>query len=315
MVSISPECFAGCPEVCQPLDTVISEYLASRDTVALQQRLCIFKDDFDCLFGPAVMTECVKVLSLGARMGVPLPMSSSEFSQSCATESAGSIGSTTHDGSTTLVHDHTTVVYMQPATTTSLTTSALENGTAPQNEADPAGSSSTAGLGDDGSTSSLEARSTQRATTTRAILATERATTTLALAAPEGPVNVCSGADSIASSAADVSSAWCSGRCPHLCESLEDLATAVAAGVDRDAFARQLCAAKGRIDCAFESRNVGVCRSTISAFGAFGMPQSQTDLIQQCSAFDRGVHISGAGGASWTSAAASLIFFSFTIPA
>jgi len=91
VTDLSPKCFRHCPQVCQPLDVLVTEYLATMDTDAVQASICAAPGPFACMFEEDHFGECVTVLSAGSALGVQLPMSEAELMERCGS------GDTTSD--------------------------------------------------------------------------------------------------------------------------------------------------------------------------------------------------------------------------
>merc|ERR1711920_81630 len=77
-VEASPKCFETCPQLCEPLDRLISQFITSGDESELKGSICKVKDEFDCVFEPDIFPECEKVLKMGSSI-VSLPMSIDEW--------------------------------------------------------------------------------------------------------------------------------------------------------------------------------------------------------------------------------------------
>jgi len=84
VTDFSPECFKQCPQMCQPLDGLVTEYMATSDTNAIKAKVCAEQAPFTCMFEGNHFDACGKVLSAGSAMGVTFPMSAAELQQQCS---------------------------------------------------------------------------------------------------------------------------------------------------------------------------------------------------------------------------------------
>mmetsp|Transcript_114891 Transcript_114891/g.287087 ORF Transcript_114891/g.287087 Transcript_114891/m.287087 type:complete len:186 (+) Transcript_114891:77-634(+) len=87
VTDLSPECFKQCPQMCQPLDGLVTEYMATADTNSIKAKVCADQAPFTCMFEGDHLDSCGKVLSAGSAMGVTLPMSVAELQQQCGSNS------------------------------------------------------------------------------------------------------------------------------------------------------------------------------------------------------------------------------------
>merc|ERR1719330_987779 len=86
-MDISHACFDHCPQLCQPLDDIITGYMMTGSKSQMREKICASKDHFDCVFDLSIVDECSKVLSMGSAIGAHLPMSESQWDylkRSCA---------------------------------------------------------------------------------------------------------------------------------------------------------------------------------------------------------------------------------------
>lgn len=83
VTSLSPQCFEACPQICAPLDGLITEYMATFDTEALKAKLCADPEPFTCFFSAGHMSLCRPVLEAGSALGVELPMSTADLESTC----------------------------------------------------------------------------------------------------------------------------------------------------------------------------------------------------------------------------------------
>jgi len=87
VTDLSPECFKQCPQMCQPLDGLVAEYLATSDTNAVKAKVCAEQEPFTCMFEASHLEDCGKVLAAGSALGVQLPMSAAELKDQCSLSS------------------------------------------------------------------------------------------------------------------------------------------------------------------------------------------------------------------------------------
>ena len=87
VTDFSPECFQECPQMCQPLDGLVSEYVATGDANAIKAKVCADMALFTCMFEGNHLVDCGKVLSAGSALGVQLPTSAAQLQQQCSSSS------------------------------------------------------------------------------------------------------------------------------------------------------------------------------------------------------------------------------------
>jgi len=87
VTDLSPECFKQCPQMCQPLDGLVSEYMATSDANAVKGKVCADPAPFTCMFEGNHLEACGAVLSAGSALGVELPMSAAQLQQQCSSSS------------------------------------------------------------------------------------------------------------------------------------------------------------------------------------------------------------------------------------
>jgi len=87
VTDIAPECFKSCPQMCQPLDGLVTEYMATQDTNAIKARVCANTAPFGCMFEAGNIGSCGTVLSAGSALGVELPMSAAALQEQCSSSS------------------------------------------------------------------------------------------------------------------------------------------------------------------------------------------------------------------------------------
>mmetsp|Transcript_94581 Transcript_94581/g.305920 ORF Transcript_94581/g.305920 Transcript_94581/m.305920 type:complete len:131 (+) Transcript_94581:88-480(+) len=83
VTDIAPVCFKNCQQLCGPLDTLITEYMATQDVGAMKAIMCAHKGIFDCLYEEGNADECRKVLVACNSFGVTLPMSAEDLEKQC----------------------------------------------------------------------------------------------------------------------------------------------------------------------------------------------------------------------------------------
>jgi len=83
VTSISEECFRQCPQMCQPLDGLITEYMATMDAAGVKAKVCEHPEPFTCMFEGDHLNACGAVLAAGSALGVELPMSTAELQRQC----------------------------------------------------------------------------------------------------------------------------------------------------------------------------------------------------------------------------------------
>merc|ERR1719190_122362 len=88
VTDLSPACFKQCPQMCEPLDGLVSEYMATSDTSAIKAKVCADPAPFTCMFDGDHFDACGKVLSMGSAIGVQLPMSLTELQEQCGSSSS-----------------------------------------------------------------------------------------------------------------------------------------------------------------------------------------------------------------------------------
>jgi len=79
IIDIAPKCFEGCPQLCEPIESMVSEFMASGNRSVLEDMVCDAKDQFDCVFEPSNLPECLKVLAMDSAIGADLPKSQSQW--------------------------------------------------------------------------------------------------------------------------------------------------------------------------------------------------------------------------------------------
>lgn len=84
VTDLSPECFKQCPQMCQPLDGLVSEYLATSDAEAVKAKVCEQPEPFTCMFEGDHLNACGTVLAAGSALGVQLPMSKADLQRQCS---------------------------------------------------------------------------------------------------------------------------------------------------------------------------------------------------------------------------------------
>jgi hypothetical protein len=85
---MSPECFTSCPHLCGAMESLVAQLDATRDREAIEQQVCIGKDEFSCLLQPSNLAACEAVLSAGADFNVP--QTEAELSRQCSAVAGGS---------------------------------------------------------------------------------------------------------------------------------------------------------------------------------------------------------------------------------
>jgi len=88
VTDLLPECFKQCPQLCNPLDGVIAEYMATSDVSAVNARICAEQEAFTCMFEDDHIEACEKVLAAGLSLGVPLPTSTAQLREQCSSSSS-----------------------------------------------------------------------------------------------------------------------------------------------------------------------------------------------------------------------------------
>merc|ERR1719343_1203832 len=73
VIDISHACFDHCPQLCEPLDDIITGFLMTGSKSEMREKICASKDQFDCVFDPDIVDECRKVLSMGSTIGAHMP--------------------------------------------------------------------------------------------------------------------------------------------------------------------------------------------------------------------------------------------------
>mmetsp|Transcript_16777 Transcript_16777/g.42216 ORF Transcript_16777/g.42216 Transcript_16777/m.42216 type:complete len:171 (+) Transcript_16777:36-548(+) len=92
VTDLAPVCFKNCQQLCGPLDTLVTEYMATQDVDALKAKVCAQKGIFDCLYEEGNADECRKVLVAGSTFGVKLPMSAEDLKKQCPSNSGAGDG-------------------------------------------------------------------------------------------------------------------------------------------------------------------------------------------------------------------------------
>eukprot|EP00445_Apocalathium_hangoei_P034889 CAMPEP_0203958400 /NCGR_PEP_ID=MMETSP0359-20131031/89872_1 /ASSEMBLY_ACC=CAM_ASM_000338 /TAXON_ID=268821 /ORGANISM="Scrippsiella Hangoei, Strain SHTV-5" /LENGTH=161 /DNA_ID=CAMNT_0050892359 /DNA_START=70 /DNA_END=551 /DNA_ORIENTATION=+ len=88
VTDIAPVCFKNCQQLCGPLDTLITEYMATQDVDAIKAKVCAQKGIFDCVYEEGNVDECRKVLVAFNSFGVMLPMSAEDLTKQCPSTQA-----------------------------------------------------------------------------------------------------------------------------------------------------------------------------------------------------------------------------------
>lgn len=130
VVSMAPECFATCKDVCKPLGTVVTKYLAKDDP---WDTVCSNAKVFNC---PFETDACKSILATASAMKLPVPASLEELEEKCpaakkSSKKSGeaapasdklvmqsSAGSAATDNSTTTAEANTTTTTAEASTTT-----------------------------------------------------------------------------------------------------------------------------------------------------------------------------------------------------
>jgi len=88
VVSIAPQCFTLCPNLCKPLDKLLAE-LNTTSGKALKDTVCRETRELDCAFGVA-FAECEQLVSMSSKLAPDWPTSAAQwtdFKQKCASSS------------------------------------------------------------------------------------------------------------------------------------------------------------------------------------------------------------------------------------
>merc|ERR1719158_472913 len=72
-----PECFEKCPDVCKPLGSVVTKYLAKEDPWSV---VCSDEKAFTC---PFQTNACKSLLATASAMDLPVPRSLAELEEKC----------------------------------------------------------------------------------------------------------------------------------------------------------------------------------------------------------------------------------------
>merc|ERR1712014_222640 len=115
-MGISPACFEACPQVCQPMDSLISEYMKDWNTEAIKAKVCLDPEPYTCFFQEGHVDKCLPVLSAGSSFGVEIPKSQAEMDTQCASGSQTSEAPATGVATTQIAA--TTVAEVGTTTTT-----------------------------------------------------------------------------------------------------------------------------------------------------------------------------------------------------
>jgi len=86
VTGIEPKCFEGCPQICSPLSDLVTEYMNHMDSFdadAMKKKVCDSRDNFACMYTPAVLTPCAKVLAQGKQLGIVLPSTAVDLQAQC----------------------------------------------------------------------------------------------------------------------------------------------------------------------------------------------------------------------------------------
>jgi len=95
VINIAPKCFQGCPQLCDPMDALVTEYLERGDGALLKDQVCQSKGSFDCMFQPENIDECKKVLEMGSTVRIKLPMSAPQLEQQCVGSDSSAVAMST----------------------------------------------------------------------------------------------------------------------------------------------------------------------------------------------------------------------------
>lgn len=96
VTDLSPECFESCPQLCQPLEGLLSDYLATQDTNTVKAGVCANTAPFACMFEASNIEPCGKVFSAGEGL-VELPTSAADLQAQCSTFNLRGGGAQHHD--------------------------------------------------------------------------------------------------------------------------------------------------------------------------------------------------------------------------
>jgi len=88
VVPIAPSCFRACPAVCGPMDAVMIKFFTTQDKNAargsISSMICRDQSQWDCMFQPANVRECSKLLVAGKQLGTDPPQSKAQLTARCA---------------------------------------------------------------------------------------------------------------------------------------------------------------------------------------------------------------------------------------
>lgn len=170
VVGMAPECFATCKDVCKPLGTVVTKYLAKDDP---WDTVCSNAKVFNCPFETAA---CKSILATASAMKLPVPASLEELEEKCpaAAKTSGkksnkaapasdkltmqsAAASAATDNSTTMAMANTTTTMAAASTTTAAAMADNTTTEAAEIDSNTTAASAAAGLGVPGAFAALTA--------------------------------------------------------------------------------------------------------------------------------------------------------------
>jgi len=306
VTDIAPKCFEGCPELCEPIDTLTTQFMMSGDSKVLTEKVCDSRKTFDCVFQAANIDECKKVLSLGSTIGVKLPLSPLEFAQRC---DPASINASSMPNLTSLSRTGTFLApqpkdplaggagrgaalpgrgaalpgrgaALPPSTGRGASPPSIGRGAVlPPSGALPMGrSSSPEGAPASTVTTSATDATTPASTTTQGAARTAAKEVLLPTAAPKA---ACTGNNEVVKTVMDMAPK-CFEKCPYLCGALEEVVAAVGPKSDHAEIALHVCAGEQEFACAFQPSNLADCQAVVAAGASFDVPQTGRELSRRC---------------------------------
>lgn len=92
VTGIAPECFRKCPQMCAPMDSIITKYMESMDTSVIKPLICADKTPFTCLYGEDSKQDCKVLLDAGSGFGITIPRNVNQLNSECVEDGAGNNG-------------------------------------------------------------------------------------------------------------------------------------------------------------------------------------------------------------------------------
>jgi len=84
ITEMAPKCFEACSQLCGPVETLVSDYMAgTSDEAAMGAQICKQQGRFSCLYEPENLEECGKLATQANSFDIKMPLSMDELSSQC----------------------------------------------------------------------------------------------------------------------------------------------------------------------------------------------------------------------------------------